>query len=373
MDLGTSFRLDALISEPVLLCSAHRPFQTGQSSEQRETERETECLAVGRKKKKEEEQRWVGGEGVPGAEEPCLSSSDHSSPPPTYMHKACHVDQDDRLTETSEEPEQPRMTFKSPADCSVTSGGTNVTATLCRCFDALPVESLPAPPSARHPLQPAWFQNSCSDTTCLSCSVNHSHVSRQAPQPNQLNYVAIGVCPSLWAASCRALLFAFDQMMYPSSGQEAKLDQRNKSHLRRRTLGPNKQPSADNFLRLVSSGLRQGASECVLERRGAKGEVEVVQGHERSVKLESREYLYQLPREHWILKHPSSKVHQLQLCTSSTLFSSDPQLRPQRGSLPPVALADSQLWRGWLGGAARDSGAPKLSSGAPAALPAHPS
>lgn len=54
-----------------------------------------------------------------------------------------------------------------------------------------------------------------------------------------------------------------------------------------RTLGPNKQPSADNLFHHAPANIGRARWR---ERERQIGEVETVQGHEYSIELESREY-----------------------------------------------------------------------------------
>lgn len=57
-----------------------------------------------------------------------------------------------------------------------------------------------------------------------------------------------------------------------------------------RTLGPNKQPSADNLFHHAPANTgRECLNVCVCLRETER-EVDVVQGHEHSIKHESREY-----------------------------------------------------------------------------------
>ncbi len=164
-----------------------------------------------------------------------------------------------------------------------------------------------------------------------------------------------------------------------------------------RTLGPNKQPSADNLFHHAPANTgRECLNACVFEREreregsGCSSRARVlhqarVQGISTSFPSpvctrEALEPVLSAP----LNTHTYSRVHLL-LHTSSMLFSFDfdPLLlaaasawQPQRGSPSLPARGPGRLpalawvvgWGGW-----GDLGALKLSSGAPAALPAHPS
>lgn len=128
-----------------------------------------------------------------------------------------------------------------------------------------------------------------------------------------------------------------------------------------RTLGPNKQPSADNLFHHALANMGECVRVCVWERERQKGEVETVQGHEYSIKLSpgnSHHLPWPLPCVHQVSTETcpwcSPEYTQYGALITSHHTRSSVWIWPSVAApvFLPVAPADSRLWRGWLGGVA---------------------
>lgn len=124
-----------------------------------------------------------------------------------------------------------------------------------------------------------------------------------------------------------------------------------------RTLGPNKQPSADNLFHHALANMGECMRVCVCERERQKGEVETVQGHEYSIKLSpgnSHHLPWPLPCVHQVSTETcpwcSPEYTQYGALITSHHTRSSVWIWPSAASLQPPCGSPSLLARGpsWL-------------------------